>query len=59
MQREFDEKELLKVVGARLSREYDVTQSALPEPIALVLAKLHRAEQVARPQQHVKTVSEN
>lgn len=58
MEREFEE-DLLKVVGARLRRDYAVQESALPEPIARGLANLQRAEQAAELQRHQKSPSEN
>lgn len=58
MEREF-EVDLVKVVGARLKRDYVVSESALPEPIANELAKLRRAEQAARPPRRDETASEN
>jgi hypothetical protein len=53
------EEDLLKVVGARLRRDYTLTEAALPEPIARGLAKLQRAEQAAELQRHEKSPSEN
>ena len=58
MEREFEEN-LLKVVGARLRRDYAVTEQTLPEPIALSLAKLQLAEQAAFLQRHENSSSEN
>ncbi len=47
MERDFEE-DVLKVVGARLRRDYAVAETTLPEPIAHCLAKLQVAEQAAR-----------
>ncbi|WP_439541212.1 hypothetical protein [Hyphomicrobium sp.] len=58
MEREFEE-DLLKVVGARLRRDYAVTEQTLPDPIALGLAKLQLAEQAAQLRRHENSSSEN
>lgn len=58
MEREF-EKDLLKGVGARLRRDYAVTDPALPDPIALSLAKLQLAEQAVQLQRHENSSNEN
>jgi hypothetical protein len=58
MEREFEE-DMLKVVGARLRRDYAVTEQTLPEPIALGLAKLQLAEQAAQLQRGDISTSEN